>query len=287
MGFSIETSVSAVTVFLQGALSFFSPCVLPLVPLYVSYLAGGAAVVGEDGVRRYPRGKIFLNTLFFVVGISFAFFLLGLGLTALGEFFHNYQVWFARASGVIILLFGLYQLGLGKRTMLLEQEHRLPFHLNKLAMNPAVAPGDGLHLQLRLDALRGPHPQQRPADGLLRRVLRCGISADRRVHPGLRTALPGSGTLHRHGAGFLQVPPECGALHGEDRRGAADRHGHPDPHRRHRRHLRRSGCRLRHGAGRARREQRRRGGPLRRFLKRSTAGRTARRSPWSPLRTSP
>ena len=139
MGFSIETSVSAVTVFLQGALSFFSPCVLPLVPLYVSYLAGGAAVVGEDGVRRYPRGKIFLNTLFFVAGISFAFFLLGLGLTALGAFFHDYQVWFARISGVIILLFGLYQLGLGKRAMLLEQERRLPFRLYKLAMNPAVA----------------------------------------------------------------------------------------------------------------------------------------------------
>ena len=139
MGFSIETSVSAVTVFLQGALSFFSPCVLPLVPLYVSYLAGGAAVVGEDGVRRYPRGKIFLNTLFFVAGISFAFFLLGLGLTALGAFFHDYQVWFARASGVIILLFGLYQLGLGNRAMLLEQERRLPFRLDKLAMNPAVA----------------------------------------------------------------------------------------------------------------------------------------------------
>ena len=139
MGFSVETSVSAVTVFLQGALSFFSPCVLPLVPLYVSYLAGGAAVVGEDGIRRYPRGKIFLNTLFFVVGISFAFFLLGLGLTALGAFFSQYQVWFARASGVIILLFGLYQLGLGRRSMVLEQEHRLPFRLDKLAMNPAVA----------------------------------------------------------------------------------------------------------------------------------------------------
>ena len=139
MGFSIETSVSAVTVFLQGALSFFSPCVLPLVPLYVSYLAGGAAVVDENGVRRYPRGRIFFNTLFFVAGISFAFFLLGLGLTALGTFFHDYQVWFARASGVIILLFGLYQLGLGRRTMLLEQEHRLPFRLDKLAMNPAVA----------------------------------------------------------------------------------------------------------------------------------------------------
>ena len=139
MGFSIETSVSAVTVFLQGALSFFSPCVLPLVPLYVSYLAGGAAVVDADGVRRYPRGRIFLNTLFFVVGISFAFFLLGLGLTALGSFFSDYQVWFARTSGVIILLFGLYQLGLGKRSLVLEREHRLPFRLDKLAMNPATA----------------------------------------------------------------------------------------------------------------------------------------------------
>lgn len=139
MGFSIETSVSAVTVFLQGALSFFSPCVLPLVPLYVSYLAGGAAVVGEDGVRRYPRGKIFLNTLFFVVGISFAFFLLGMGLSALGSFFRDYQVWFARISGLIIILFGLYQLGLGKRAMFLEREHRLPFRLDKVAMNPVTA----------------------------------------------------------------------------------------------------------------------------------------------------
>ena len=42
MGLSLETSVPVLTVFLQGLLSFFSPCVLPLVPLYVSYLAGGA-----------------------------------------------------------------------------------------------------------------------------------------------------------------------------------------------------------------------------------------------------
>ena len=42
MGFSVETSIPVLTVFLQGLLSFFSPCVLPLVPLYISYLAGGA-----------------------------------------------------------------------------------------------------------------------------------------------------------------------------------------------------------------------------------------------------
>ncbi len=139
MGFSIETGVSALAVFFQGALSFFSPCVLPLVPLYVSYLAGGASTVDENGVRRYPRGKIFLNTLFFVLGISFTFFLLGLGMNALGRFFHTYQIWFTRASGVLIILFGLYQLGVGRRSALLEQEHRLPFRLDKLAMGPLAA----------------------------------------------------------------------------------------------------------------------------------------------------
>ena len=139
MGFTVETGISAITVFLQGALSFFSPCVLPLIPLYISYLAGGAAEVDENGVRRYPRGKVFCNTVFFVLGISFAFFLLGFGLTALGSFFRDYQVWFARISGVIIILFGLYQLGIGRRSLLLEQEHRLPFRLDKVAMNPIVA----------------------------------------------------------------------------------------------------------------------------------------------------
>ena len=76
MGFSLETSVPALTVFVQGLLSFFSPCVLPLIPLYVGYLAGGAGVEGDDGTIAYPRKKVLVNTLFFVVGVSFAFFLL-------------------------------------------------------------------------------------------------------------------------------------------------------------------------------------------------------------------
>ena len=139
MGISVQTGVSAVTVFIQGALSFLSPCVLPLLPLYVSYLAGGAGEDDGKGGLRYPRRRVFLNTLFFVLGISFAFFLLGMGLSALGTFFRNYQVWFARISGFIIILFGLYQLGLGKRAMFLEREHRLPFRLDKVAMNPATA----------------------------------------------------------------------------------------------------------------------------------------------------
>ena len=73
MGFTIETGISGVTVFLQGLLSFFSPCVLPLVPLYIGYLAGGAKTVDEDGVIHYRRSKVIVNTLFFVLGVSFVF----------------------------------------------------------------------------------------------------------------------------------------------------------------------------------------------------------------------
>ena len=89
MGFNIETSVPILTVFIQGLLSFFSPCVLPLVPLYVSYLAGGAKTVEEDGTIRYRQGRVLVNTVFFVLGISFTFFILGLGFNALGRFFSD------------------------------------------------------------------------------------------------------------------------------------------------------------------------------------------------------
>ena len=57
MGFTLETSIPALTVFLQGIFSFFSPCVLPLMPLYMGYLSGGTKIIGADGVLRYPRKK--------------------------------------------------------------------------------------------------------------------------------------------------------------------------------------------------------------------------------------
>lgn len=139
MNFNIETSVSALTVFLQGVLSFFSPCVLPLIPLYVSYFAGGAKKVEADGTVTYPRKKVMLNTLFFVLGISFTFFLLGLGFTALGKFFSGNRIWFARFGGILMILFGLYQLGVFGRSDKIEQEHRLPLRLDRFAMGPIPA----------------------------------------------------------------------------------------------------------------------------------------------------
>ena len=61
MGFSMDVGVPVVTVFLQGLLSFFSPCVLPLVPLYLGYLSGGA----EQGELYGKRGRLFVNTICF------------------------------------------------------------------------------------------------------------------------------------------------------------------------------------------------------------------------------
>lgn len=138
MGFSVDTSISIVTVFLQGLISFLSPCVLPLVPLYIGYLAGGAKTVNEDGVIQYKQKKVMINTLFFVIGVSFAFFLLGFGFTTLGRFFTGNKMIFAKIGGIAVILFGLFQIGF-LDLKILQKNRRLPMKLEKLTMNPAVA----------------------------------------------------------------------------------------------------------------------------------------------------
>lgn len=139
MGFSMDVSVSALTVFFQGLISFFSPCVLPLIPLYIGYLSGGTGKRGADGRIYYERKKVMLHTVCFVAGISAAFFVLGLGASALGSFLHNYQGVFTKIGGLLILLFGLYQLGVLGKSRVLGQEHRLPFRMDALAMSPVTA----------------------------------------------------------------------------------------------------------------------------------------------------
>ena len=135
---TLGTGISAITVFLQGILSFFSPCVLPLLPIYISYLAGGTQNTDEAGHVQYRRGRMMLNTVFFVLGIGFTFFTLGLGFTAAGQFFQNNRMLFARIGGVIVILFGIYQLS-SFSSKFMNREHRLPLQLHRLPMNPAVA----------------------------------------------------------------------------------------------------------------------------------------------------
>lgn len=139
MGFSVDVSVPALTVFFQGLLSFFSPCVLPLIPLYVGYLSGGTGTRGEDGRMHYKRSKVMLHTLFFVLGVSFAFFVLGLGVSAAAGFFKTNQMLFARIGGILVAAFGFYQLGMLGESKVLGKERRLPFRLDSIAMSPLTA----------------------------------------------------------------------------------------------------------------------------------------------------
>ena len=139
VGFQIDVNVPAITVFLQGILSFFSPCVLPLIPLYIGYLSGGTGKRGEDGKMYYDQKKVMVHTFCFVIGVSFAFFLLGLGVSTLGSFFTKNQTLFSRGGGILVILIGLYQLGLFGTSEVLSRERRLLFSINVLAMSPLTA----------------------------------------------------------------------------------------------------------------------------------------------------
>ena len=136
---SIDLNIPVITVFLQGILSFFSPCVLPKIPLYMGYLSGGTVGKDAEGRLVFLRSKVLLHTLFFILGIGFSFLILGLGMTALGSFFNDRRMLFARIGGMLIILFGLYQLGAFGSSKVLEREYRLPLHMEKWAMTPFTA----------------------------------------------------------------------------------------------------------------------------------------------------
>lgn len=96
-----------------GAISFLSPCVLPLVPGYVSYIAGSAdAVLGEGEDRRDRRARTFGLSVSFVLGFSTIFIALGAGATVLGGFLLRYKAEAAIVGGVLIIVFGLFTTGL-------------------------------------------------------------------------------------------------------------------------------------------------------------------------------
>ena len=88
---------------------------------------------------HYQRGKVMVHTTCFVVGISFTFFVLGLGFSALGTFFNSNQMMFARVGGILIVLFGLYQLGVFGTSSVLGTERRLSLPMDKLTMSPVTA----------------------------------------------------------------------------------------------------------------------------------------------------
>jgi len=111
--------VSLVVALFAGIVSFLSPCVLPIIPGFLAYL-GGASADEASGKRM----SVFINSVFFVLGFSLIFALLGVLLnTVLEAVAYDVQQWLARVGGVIIIFFGLYLMGLIKIGFL-EKEHR-------------------------------------------------------------------------------------------------------------------------------------------------------------------
>ena len=107
---------------LAGVLSFLSPCVLPIVPPYLAYMGGisMSEMTGDTTARR----RVLLPALFFVMGLSTVFLLLGFTASIFGSFFLQNQETFARISGVVVIIFGLHFLGV-YRIGILDREARL------------------------------------------------------------------------------------------------------------------------------------------------------------------
>jgi cytochrome c-type biogenesis protein len=97
--------------FAAGLLSFLSPCVLPLVPSYLSFVTGLGMEELESGDAELRRTTL-IHSLLFVAGFSSIFLALGASASFLGQILREYQLWIARIGGVIVLLFGLHLLGL-------------------------------------------------------------------------------------------------------------------------------------------------------------------------------
>lgn len=116
-------SIGIVVAMTAGLLSFLSPCVLPLVPSYVSFITG----LSLDDLPHARRNAL-VHTLLFVSGFTLVFLALGATATVLGRFVAAQQVWLARIGGALIIVFGLFLLGV-IRIGALNQERRM--HLSE------------------------------------------------------------------------------------------------------------------------------------------------------------
>lgn len=107
--------------FTAGVLSFLSPCVLPLIPSYVSFITG----MSLDDMQR-SRRAVLVHSLLFVLGFTLVFMALGATATVLGRVLHQQRDWIGRVGGVLMILLGLYLIGAFKFSAL-NRERRVHF----------------------------------------------------------------------------------------------------------------------------------------------------------------
>lgn len=101
----MATHISLALVFVEGLVSFLSPCVLPIIPIYMGYLAG------NSNEKRNSNKKVLLFTISFIFGILLAIFLMNVSINLLQSFLKEHMTLFVRIGGILIVLLGIYQLG--------------------------------------------------------------------------------------------------------------------------------------------------------------------------------
>lgn len=103
--------ISLSTAFIAGFLSFFAPCILPLIPPYFAWLLG---ISEKDLQEGKPRFDLFLHSLFLMLGFTIVFIILGASASRLGQFLAPHRLLVQRIGGLLIILFGLELIGLLK-----------------------------------------------------------------------------------------------------------------------------------------------------------------------------
>ncbi len=131
-----ETGVGNLGALVAGFVSFLSPCVLPLVPAYVTYIAGDAVDEARKRVRHARLATVVLSA-FFVLGFSAVFIALGASATAIGRVLLHYKEQANVIAGVVVIFFGALMLGGARWFTFLQRDFR--FHIARVAENPVAA----------------------------------------------------------------------------------------------------------------------------------------------------
>jgi cytochrome c-type biogenesis protein len=121
----MEQNVTLLAAFAAGFLSFVSPCVLPLIPGYISFVSGVSLdEMRADTTPATSRLQVFMTSLAFVIGFSLVFVALGASATAVGKFLFARLPLFSKIAGAVLIVFGLHTMGVF-RLAFLETEKRV------------------------------------------------------------------------------------------------------------------------------------------------------------------
>jgi cytochrome c-type biogenesis protein len=126
--------VSIPIAIIAGIFTFFTPCFFPLIPSYLSLITGlSFEEILKDKSKSSIKCNLLVNTLFFILGFSFIFISLGASITYLGNLFYDYQNIFKKVGGIIIILLGLYILGIFKLEFL-QKELKIHLYRNPIGI---------------------------------------------------------------------------------------------------------------------------------------------------------